>query len=180
MKLLKSSWKQRHQSFAPNISQPDDQKDELRVCISQQTSHRWSTSSCVVKGSLVSCRFREEMCWKSNTEPHSRLTSSQCKVNLLLKRGHWLERINPESWEGIMWEDPHKSEDTKTPCSDEPLLPAHVVPTGKRDGREMAWWLRAHIALPEDLSSTINTHVRWLTTPYNYSSRGPDISALCG
>lgn len=33
-------------------------------------------------------------------------------------------------------------------------------------------WLRAHTALPEDLSSIPSIHIRWLTTAYDPSSRG--------
>lgn len=35
----------------------------------------------------------------------------------------------------------------------------------------MDQWLRAHIALPEDLRAIPSTHVRQLTTAYNPSSR---------
>lgn len=35
----------------------------------------------------------------------------------------------------------------------------------------MTEWLRAHIALPEDLSSILSTQVRRLTTACNPSSR---------
>jgi len=37
----------------------------------------------------------------------------------------------------------------------------------------MAQQLRVHPALAEDLSSVPNTHVRWLTTTCNSSSRDP-------
>lgn len=37
----------------------------------------------------------------------------------------------------------------------------------------MAQQLRVHPALAEDLSSVPNTHVRWLTTTCNFSSRDP-------
>jgi hypothetical protein len=37
---------------------------------------------------------------------------------------------------------------------------------------EMAQWLRAYTVLPEDLRSIPSTHIRWLTTICNSSSRG--------
>lgn len=43
---------------------------------------------------------------------------------------------------------------------------------------EMVQWLRSHIMLPEDLSLSPNTHIKWLTTPPECNSRGSDSSGV--
>lgn len=41
-------------------------------------------------------------------------------------------------------------------------------------------WLRVYTTLPEDLSSDPSTHVKQLSTTWNYSSRRSDIPASAG
>jgi hypothetical protein len=49
---------------------------------------------------------------------------------------------------------------------------------GMHWAKEMAQWLRACTALPEDLSSVPSTHVGWLKAACNSRFRAPDI-AFC-
>jgi hypothetical protein len=65
------------------------------------------------------------------------------------------------------------------PCKQEIFSSITKITFNSQAGvEEMAQWLRALTALPEDLSSVPSAHVECLTTAYNYSSRKSNASGF--